>query len=149
VPPVCDATCAENQCAQLGLSAVCAAGRCVFDASCDDTEVTCKSLPPQCAAGQRPTVEGNCWGGGCVDVRDCLGVKSCDACSDDQACVTPGIYGPGAGLSSFQCWDVAPACDGKPTCECMGNDICEPFQCGDNADMLQDPIDIGCFCLVC
>lgn len=139
----CRAACEVDRCTELGVSAVCAQGRCIFDATCDDSEVTCERTPPECAPGTQAIVQGDCWGD-CVDVRECRAVKSCEACDDDQACVAVGPMFP-----ILQCWDVAPACDGTPTCECMGSDICAPFSCGDASSSPDDPVDLGCYCVVC
>lgn len=140
--PMCDAACAEDRCTQLGVSAVCSQGRCVFDATCDGSRATCRRTPPECAPGTQAIVKDGCWGD-CVDVSDCPAVQSCDACRADQACVSVGPM-----LPLLQCWDVAPACEGKPTCECMGNDICAPFSCSDDASSEGD-LQLGCFCVTC
>jgi len=142
--PSCDAACAEDRCAQLGVSAVCAHGRCVFDATCDDSKVTCKRTRPECPTGQQAIVQDGCWSD-CVDARECDGVTSCDACTDDQACVAPGAMTP----LGLHCWDVPPACNGTASCECLGNDVCD-FSCSDEP---QPPdagaIQLGCFCVLC
>jgi len=148
VPPVCRAACEEDRCAQLGVSAVCAAGRCIFDATCDESVVTCELARPECPPGEQALVQGDCWGD-CVDARECLGVTSCDACTGDQVCVSPGIgWAPTPG-SAYQCWDVAPECNGTPTCECMGDAICDPFSCSDSSQDETAPVAIGCFCVLC
>jgi len=149
VPPVCRVACEEDRCTQLGVSAICAAGRCTFDATCDESVVTCGRAPPECPPGERALVQRDCWGD-CVDARECRGVTSCDVCTGDQVCVSPTATGlaapPG---STYQCWDVAPECNGTPTCECMGDAICDPFSCSDSSQDETGRVGIGCFCVLC
>jgi hypothetical protein len=53
-------------------------------ADCDTSKVRCRRMPPQCAEGEAPTVEGSCFGP-CVKVQRC-------ACSQTVKCPNPGKY---------------------------------------------------------
>lgn len=70
---VCYASCAETMCITDGISGsarVCVNGRCVLDRSCDRSQVTCTTPPPECEPGMIPSVEGACYGP-CIASTEC------------------------------------------------------------------------------
>ena len=143
-PPKCGIdTCLIATCESLGEIApepACSAGRCtMFD--CDATKVMCKKATPNCPAGQVPLVEGECWGG-CVPIQQCSNIDDCAKCNlETQVCVTEVFKGG----PKRHCVDVAPGCNGKPSCECMGQSVCtEPFDTCSN-----DNGAIICGCTKC
>jgi len=141
----CPAICDQTRCEALGVSAQCVLGRCVFDATCDQTSVTCERLPPVCPAGQQPIVRNTCFGE-CIDVRECRSVTSCGACADNQACLHWGVP---SGSWGWHCFDMASECNGVPTCACMGENVCNGVQCGD-VDNNGSPLGhVGCYCNAC
>lgn len=48
--------------------------------SCDPRKALCRSLPPTCAAGQVPSIDGSCWGP-CVPIATCTCTSAAD-CPD-------------------------------------------------------------------
>lgn len=87
--------CLVTQCTAVGLSDVevaCRFGRCTFiKVDCNPIAVLCKSLPPECPAGQVPSVDvvAQCWTGSCVPAEACDWVPDCSYCDDDESiCVT-------------------------------------------------------------
>ena len=143
-PPKCGIdACLIATCESLGEIApepACSAGRCtMFD--CDATKVMCKKATPNCPAGQVPLVEGECWGG-CVPIQQCSNIDDCAKCNlETQVCVTEVFKGG----PKRHCVDVAPGCNGKPSCECMGQSVCtEPFDTCSN-----DNGAIICGCTKC
>jgi hypothetical protein len=60
---------------------------------CDDSNVDCRSLPPECPDGQVPSVEpfgeaASCWTGDCVPLESCVcdSPGSSDGCPGDATC---------------------------------------------------------------
>jgi hypothetical protein len=51
---------------------------------CDPKKIFCKRIAPQCAAGQVPSVDGNCYG-------ECVKIEQC-ACSAADECPDPNQY---------------------------------------------------------
>ncbi|HEX2871037.1 MAG TPA: hypothetical protein VHP33_07275 [Polyangiaceae bacterium] len=132
----CPGLCIQSACQARGLGAAqvtCIANRCVFDVSCDSSQVTCEALTPTCPAGQVPSVSGTCWGP-CVPAHDCRAVTNCDDCAADQVCVRSELQ-----LPSTHCVEVSASCLQQPSCECTN--ACH-FQCSDDNG-------IGCFCVSC
>jgi hypothetical protein len=76
---------------------------------------------PDCGEGEIPVVEesGTCWTGECTPPENCHYVTDCDHCTDDQACVRRGSTPP-----YYTCVEMPAACNGTPTCECMGSTAC-------------------------
>jgi hypothetical protein len=142
--PECEMVCVVGKCTELGIpeiGATCRFGTCVFDKlSCDQSQVVCLALPPECPDGHLPEVEGNCWAGGCVPAEACDVVPSCDDCPAHETCVELQTQGG----PSYACEPVAPGCGGEPSCACMGEACPEPFDtCVDGRDGLQ------CSCPAC
>jgi hypothetical protein len=109
--------------------------------SCDPALVTCKKAPPVCPAGQVPAVSNDCWAS-CVPANDCAYVPDCTKCaSKGEVCVTESTKGG----QVHHCVVVPPACEGKPTCACMGDSVClGAFDvCNDGSE------GITCGCTVC
>jgi hypothetical protein len=130
-PMACAKQCIISTCASKQLmnpEASCEAGRCVLF-NCDHSKVLCKSLPPTCPAGETPSVNESCWGG-CVKATECKTVSDCKQCdASTQACVTyVAMIGP-----QRHCVETPAACQGKPTCACMGASVCVGLykSCGD------------------
>jgi len=68
---------------------------------CDPSTVTCKAMPPTCAKGEVPSVQGSCWGP-CVPILTCATIKDCSTCTNgfcaeyaawtkEYRCVMPSI----------------------------------------------------------
>ncbi|HYJ07753.1 MAG TPA: hypothetical protein VEX18_02060 [Polyangiaceae bacterium] len=135
--PQCEKLCIQSACDARGITAQprCRSKRCVFDLSCDHSQVTCKSAKPECPAGQIPSVTASCWGP-CIDVSQCSDVTDCSACPADTVCVA-NSDSPG---SFVQCVEVAASCAEAHTCDCT--DAC-PFSCSATSD------GVSCFCLAC
>lgn len=132
----CPGLCIQSACQARGLGAakaICVANRCVFDVTCDRSQVTCEAPTPTCPAGQLPSVNGTCWGG-CVPAHDCRAVTTCDDCGANHVCVRNELQ-----LPSKHCVEVSASCLSQPSCECTN--ACA-FQCSDEAG-------IGCFCVSC
>jgi hypothetical protein len=66
-------------------------GECEGGVSCDARSVVCLVLPPTCAPGEVPSVEGRCWGR-CVPLSACT-------CSADVECPV-GVCDPGGHCGS-------------------------------------------------
>lgn len=134
--PECSALCIQSACQARGLNSAkvsCVANRCVFDVSCDRSQVTCEAPTPTCPAGQVPSVNGTCWGP-CVPAQDCRAVTNCNDCAAGQVCVRNELQIP-----STHCVEASVSCLQHPTCECTN--ACD-FQCSDENG-------IGCFCIAC
>lgn len=134
--PECSAVCVQSACPARGLGqakTACVANRCVFDLSCDRSQVTCEAPTPTCPAGQLPSVSGPCWGP-CVPAQDCGAVTNCNDCAAGQVCVRNELQIP-----STHCVEASASCLRHPTCECTN--ACD-FQCSDENG-------IGCFCIAC
>ena len=94
-----------------------------------------------CPPGQVPGVVNTCWAS-CVPANDCAYVSDCSKCAPKgEVCVTESTK---AG-QVHHCVVVPPACNGKPTCECMGDSVCIGLfdVCND------EPTGIGCGCTTC
>jgi hypothetical protein len=135
--PQCEKLCIQSACDARGINtpARCRSNRCVFDLSCDSSQVTCKAAKPECAAGQMPSVVDSCWGP-CIEVGQCRDVTDCSDCPSGTVCVTNNDS-PGAFV---QCAEVGASCAETPTCDCT--DACA-FSCGATSD------GISCFCVAC
>ncbi len=144
-PPECDIeACLIPTCQSLGLeipAVQCNFGTCeVEEVSCDPFLVLCDEKPPVCPEGQAPRVVKGCWGG-CIPVEYCDVVPGCDDCGENEACIEAVTQlGP-----SYSCEPIPPACDGVPSCDCLG-EVCEaPFDvCSDGGES-----DLACNCPVC
>jgi hypothetical protein len=142
--PGCPIDCVVGKCHEQNIPdirAVCRFGTCVFSkVACDPSQVVCLALPPECPDGFLPSVEGSCWTGHCVPASACDVVPSCDHCEAHETCVELQTQlGP-----SHVCEPVAPACDGAPTCTCMGEACPEPWDtCADG------PSGLECSCPAC
>ena len=121
VPPACAIDCVIDTCAAKGIDAavaVCAAGRCVTEASCNDSVVTCDTPTPQCAAGESPIVVGSCYAGGCLPSLECRDVTSCASCSGAGiTCVVDAAF-----TQTSHCVD-AQGCS-PADCACLGESVC-------------------------
>lgn len=128
--------CFVPTCQALGKSdqaASCVAGQCVAGLNCDHDKVACDSLPPTCPPGQTATVNGLCWGG-CAPADECAVVAGCEQCTGGLACVQElTMAGP-----VTHCVQPPDACNGTPSCECMGGAVCvDPYGvCGETASGL-------------
>jgi hypothetical protein len=79
-----------------------------------------------------------------VTPDSCNWVASCDDCSEHHACAAPG------GLTFdeiYYCIEIPEACDGTPTCDCMGDLAC-PGAANYCRGMSADGYFI-CDCVVC
>ena len=113
----------------------------MFDCDSSNGKVTCKKATPVCPAGEVPLVENLCWGG-CVPVQQCNTVTDCTKCNTKtEVCVTESFKGG----PSHHCVAIAPDCNGKASCACMGDSVCTGSfdTCTDN------PNEILCGCTVC
>lgn len=143
--PNCDLQeCLQSACGAMGVStpiAQCELGSCeLAPLPCNPFEVACDALPPECPEGMLPTIEGACWSGLCVPAALCDVVPDCAACPEDEACVQFVSQ-----LPVTRCSPIPPACDGVPSCGCMGDDVCEsPFDLCNDIDGA-----ISCDCPVC
>ncbi len=111
--------CFATACTAVGLfspTTTCSVGRCVFDHSCDATQVTCRAVTPECPAGQVPSVVDACWGP-CLPVTQCSRVTDCGVCGSDQVCVTQVANAPAV----HHCVATTPTCT---TCDCLGESVC-------------------------
>lgn len=133
----CPKACLQSTCDALGLfdaEAQCQLGLCTFvPKSCNPALVSCDSIPPECFDGFAPEVEGECWSGECVPLQFCDVVPSCEVCGRAETCVAiESQLGPW-----FACEPIAPACEGTPSCACMG-ELCPPpyTTCADSGDGL-------------
>ncbi len=151
-PPKCDISeCLVPTCQSFGLgvpAVQCNFGTCeVEEVSCDPFLVSCdeKEFPmPDCPDGQAPRVVDECWGE-CIPVEYCDVVPSCDDCGEDEACVE-GVFILGPRLT---CEPIPPACEGVPSCDCLG-EVCEaPFDlCADDVEP-KTGSEISCSCPTC
>lgn len=120
-PPACALDCAIDTCSAKGIDAnapLCAAGRCVTGASCDESTVTCDIPTPQCSAGESPIVAGACYAGGCLPTRECRDVTSCASCTEaGTTCVVDSAF-----AQTSHCVD-AQGCD-PADCACLGESVC-------------------------
>ncbi len=144
-PPVCDLECQQTVCEEYGISeAVCEQGQCVpAEVNCDDSQILCDAIPPQCEDGFVPSVDeqGACWTGACVPAIYCNFVPSCQDCAgyDDYFCATDVTQ---LGFKPH-CELLPPGCDGEPTCECAGDACVSPYDVcgeGDNGLMCNCPV---------
>ncbi len=144
-PPVCDLECQLTVCEEYGIEkAVCEQGQCVPESTnCDDSQILCDAIPPQCEEGLVPGVDeqGACWTGACVPAILCNFVPSCQDCAgyDDYFCATDVTQ---LGLKPH-CELLPPECDGEATCECAGDACVEPYDVcgeGDNGLMCNCPV---------
>jgi hypothetical protein len=114
--------CVQSKCSEIGwpnAGATCSAGQCVAGFGCEHATVTCDGPMPVCGAGMTASVVGTCWGG-CVKVTECATVSTCAQCTGGAACVTEVTQlGP-----QVHCVTPAAACNGTPTCACMGAAVC-------------------------
>lgn len=138
-PPACGIVCDVDTCTAKGIdtaTAVCAAGRCVTTASCDESTVTCDIPTPQCEAGQSPIVVGACYGGGCLPTLECRDVTSCASCAGaNAACVVDSAF-----TQTSHCVD--PQGCNPADCACLGDSVCVGSfnACNDAVDH----IECGC-----
>lgn len=136
--PICDTTALEE------VDAVCVFGTCQLEeTTCEQSLVACDEPPPNCEDGFLPSVDGDCWSGGCVPVEACDYVPDCTYCDDDETCVERVTQlGP-----FYSCEPVAPDCAGVPACDCMP-DVCggDPFECVDGGDPGEE---LSCICPTC
>jgi len=121
-PGNCGGGCGQDVCEQLGLDmAVCVDGFCeVYGLSCDQTAVTCESLPPDCAVGSLPQVAGDCWTQACLPIEYCDWVPDCSACPGDQICLIVQTES----CDHVDCFDPIPECGNAPSCACEGEIMC-------------------------
>lgn len=136
-PAKCERVCVQSSCAARGLTGTpvqCVGHRCVFELSCDTTQVMCKAATPKCDPGFVPSVKGTCWGP-CIPIGDCARVPDCSFCAKGEVCVDS----QDSPLSFKLCAAVSPECAAAPTCECV--DACS-HSCSDDDG-------IACFCPVC
>lgn len=121
----------------------CVAGRCVLNVSCDDRQVPCKRLEPECPKGQEAMVDksGMCWTEKCLDVTQCSGVSSCDDCSTGQACVA---YMDEGG-TTYHCVMNEEECRNDVSCQCLGQSVCilPYYECFESAE------NLSCECTNC
>lgn len=143
--PNCDLQeCLQSACGALGVSnpvAQCELGSCeLAPLPCNPLEVACDALPPVCPDGMLPSIDGACWSGLCVPAELCDVVSDCSDCPEDEACVQFVSHAP-----VTRCTPIPPACEGVPSCGCMGADVCEaPFDICNDIDGA-----ISCGCPVC
>jgi hypothetical protein len=121
-PASCHRTCLQSACSALGTptpKATCVVGQCVAGFSCDSTQVLCKSVPPQCPAGELPIVSGACWQGGCVAAEQCASVADCSACTGSLASMTCVLE---RSDSTGHCVSIPAGCYGQ--CSCLESRVC-------------------------
>jgi hypothetical protein len=143
VLPPCSLACIQSACAAMGIKGVrCSQGACVLAAECDTSVVTCRSVPPPCAVGDLPSIQGSCWSGHCVKASACRTVKDCTSCPRDLYLCAREEAQLG---STFRCVDLPPACRVTRTCECAGSYVCTPpfSSCSVNGD------EFSCTCPTC
>jgi hypothetical protein len=137
---MCRVACGDsNGCEQRGIStsAQCTLGRCTLSASCGGgSGVSCTTDPPECPAGQAPTVtEDGCWGP-CVVATECPDIADCAVCGDAHC-----VRFPGVGLTITRCIARQPECTAGTLCECLAP--CGEFGCAERDG------EVGCFCAGC
>jgi len=132
--------CLTDQCSAKHVSqARCAAGQCILGYDCDASTVFCNALPPECPAGQLPSVENGCWGP-CVPADQCLSVPDCFGCPSGTVCV---VYD--AWTSSHHC--ITPPAGCATSCECLGKLVCvDGF---DACAEMDDGSAVHCSCPAC
>ncbi|MBX7083613.1 MAG: hypothetical protein K1X88_30670 [Nannocystaceae bacterium] len=144
-PPPCDLPeCFATACGAIGINPV---AQCELDSCelvplpCNPYDVTCDSTPPDCPVGSAPSVDPNdsCWTGLCVPAELCDVVPSCADCPDDEVCISNV-----AQLPTQQCSPIPQACEGTPTCACMGEVCVAPFDTCSDGDGT-----ITCSCVTC
>jgi len=108
--------------------------------ACDPSPVNCKSMPPTCAKGEVPSVQGTCWGP-CVPILTCATVKDCSTCTKgfcaeykamatEYRCVLPGMT----------CAALA--------CSCLADYFCvSPYDAC--ATPASSPAKVSCECTTC
>ena len=111
----------------------CVHGRCVLDRSCDDASGTlaCLIATPTCAAGKLPTLNSsfNCYDGNCVDVPECLSVRSCADCTGpNQICVIDN-----GARAVYHCVEVAQSCMLASRCACYAELCGNMLPCAEHA----------------
>lgn len=121
---------------------------------CDVQKVLCEITPPQCPAGQTPSVNGDCYGP-CVKITQCKpstfdcdqGPALCEivppSCPSGQTLTTrDGCFGPC--VPTTVCKGAAPAAEEKADCD-IAKVKCEitPLQCSDG---LVPSVDKEGFC---
>ncbi len=120
-PPSCPMNCLIDTCTSLGLAnaePICAAGRCVVGASCDDSTVTCDAPVPLCAPGSSPIVNGDCYTGQCLATLECDEVTSCANCTGaDVTCVVYSAF-----AQNHHCVDTQ-GCN-PADCACLDTSVC-------------------------
>jgi hypothetical protein len=104
---------------------------------CNPSAVLCKSMPPDCAPGEVPSVVGSCWGP-CVPILSCATEPNCDDCQNgfcaayqsfttEYRCVLPSLQCQALAcscLAQYFCVDPYSACTTQSgsnppiTCEC-------------------------------
>lgn len=152
-PPICPIMeCLIDTCATLDVGKskpVCRFGRCTFSkVHCNPVGVLCDLAPPNCPAGQLPSVteDGTCFTGQCAPTEACDWSPDCDHCVDKEdplVCVLKLQKGP------FHVCEPKPAdCGDVPDIDCAcGQQICDMSpphtECSD-----QNP-GIACECPFC
>jgi len=121
----CPITCVVDKCTELGISQAkgprCLAGHCAVGFDCDAPKVLCNALPPQCEAGEVPSVNNLCWGP-CVPASQCAFVPNCSNCDPKMyTCVTDVGW-----VFEHHCVPTPQACKNDLSCECMQNAVCLP-----------------------
>lgn len=135
----CAIDCEVSRCSEMGQtvpSAVCHAGRCRLDVSCNISEATCRADPPSCPPGELPEVVDDCYTGRCFDARQCIRVASCNDCPEGDACVHMQSFN-----FSFLCAAPVSGCE-LNDCECM--QACDGFGCAEGMES-----DLACYCPAC
>ncbi len=144
-PPPCEQVeCDQTACDAIGVvpELQCELGSCEFVPVPCNPSVACDSLPPKCPAGTLPSVneQESCWTGLCVPAEICDVVPSCSDCPDDQVCIAYVSQ-----LPVTECSPIPQACDGQPSCACMGAEVClAPFDICNDIDE-----GLSCGCPVC
>ncbi|MCR9161864.1 MAG: hypothetical protein ACE37F_25760 [Nannocystaceae bacterium] len=148
-PPECDIeACLIPTCTSVGLgkpAVQCNFGTCeVEEVSCDPLLVECDQDPPTCPDGQAPRVVDGCWGA-CIPVEYCDVVPSCEACGPDEACVEDVTQlGP-----RLQCVPMPPACEGVPSCDCLGEACEAPLDVCEDGIEPKSGSELSCNCPAC
>lgn len=147
--PECDIeACLVSTCTSLGLgmpAVQCNFGTCeVEEVSCDPTTVVCKDEVPTCPKGQAPRVVEGCWDETCVPVEYCDVVPGCESCGDDEACIESVAF-----QSTLTCVPVPAACDGVPSCDCLGEACEDGFDLCADAGEPESGADLSCSCPAC
>ena len=141
--PYCEPTpCFADQCSVMGVKeARCIAGQCTVARDCDGSKVTCNALPPDCPAGQVPSVENSCWGE-CIPSTSCKFVPTCMQCGPGKACVVTEDMGG----AQHHCVNPTASC--SQGCGCFGDKACiSPYTfC---VDGVKDGSAVHCECPTC